>query len=168
VASPSPIPTTVGPFDLDSPMVSTAAVALSCLLQATAGKEESSLDSITDAIVAGAAAGLTSTASQAVRDAYERLKALLGRRFPWIGVRLVEELPNSSAKQVHSYVPLTSLPSLPPMPNWRSSPCSRSLSLRAASGDDLALPARPHRIGDRRPLQVRPAYGSPLDRPLQP
>jgi hypothetical protein len=57
------------------------------------------VDPVTAAIVAGAAAGLTSTASQAVRDAYESIKALLVARFPRIDVRPVEELPSSPAKQ---------------------------------------------------------------------
>jgi hypothetical protein len=57
------------------------------------------MDPVTAAIVAGAAAGLTSTASQGVRDAYESIKSILVARFPRIDVRPVEELPNSPAKQ---------------------------------------------------------------------
>jgi len=57
------------------------------------------VDPVTAAIVAGAAAGLTSVASQAVRDAYAGLKALLAARFPRVDVRPVEEVPDSAAKQ---------------------------------------------------------------------
>jgi hypothetical protein len=61
--------------------------------------EELRMDPVTAAIAAGAAAGLTTTASQAVRDAYQALKDLLQRRFPRIDVRPLEELPDSPAKQ---------------------------------------------------------------------
>ena len=47
-------------------------------------------------------------------------------------------------------------------------PAPGPLALRPAPGHDLALPARPHRLRERRPLRVRPAHRSPLDRPLQP
>jgi hypothetical protein len=57
------------------------------------------MDPITAAIAAGAAAGLTSTASQAVRDAYDALKNVIRRRFPRVDVTPVEELPESGAKQ---------------------------------------------------------------------
>jgi hypothetical protein len=63
------------------------------------GSEESSMDPVTAAIAAGAAAGLTSTASQAVRDAYEALKSALGERFPQIDIGSLEKLPNSSSEQ---------------------------------------------------------------------
>jgi len=59
----------------------------------------SRMDPITAAIVAGAAAGLTSTASQAVRDAYQALKDVIRHRFPRVDIAPVEELPESSAKQ---------------------------------------------------------------------
>src|SRR5262245_1694624 len=51
---------------------------------------------------------------------------------------------------------------------WRApdrGPAPGPLALRPAPDDDLALPARPHGLRDRRPLRVRPAHGSPLDRP---
>jgi hypothetical protein len=57
------------------------------------------MDPITAAIATGAAAGLTSTASQAVRDAYEALKDVIHQRFPRADIASVEELPESSAKQ---------------------------------------------------------------------
>jgi hypothetical protein len=57
------------------------------------------MDPITAAIVAGAAAGLTSTVSQAVRDAYSGLKGLLAARFPQVDLAPVEKLPGSQAKQ---------------------------------------------------------------------
>ena len=57
------------------------------------------MDPITAAIVAGAAAGLTSTVSRAVRDAYDGLKGLLSARFPRVDLAPVEELPDSPSKQ---------------------------------------------------------------------
>ena len=57
------------------------------------------MDPVTAAIAAGAAAGLTATASSAVRDAYEALKAVLEARFPRVDVRPLEELPDSRSKQ---------------------------------------------------------------------
>lgn len=57
------------------------------------------MDPITAAIVAGAATGLTSTVSLAVRDAYDGLKRLLAARFPRLDLAPVEELPNSRSKQ---------------------------------------------------------------------
>lgn len=57
------------------------------------------MDFVTAAIAAGAASGLTSTASQAVRDAYDALKGLLAARFPRVDVRPLEEMPDSTARQ---------------------------------------------------------------------
>jgi hypothetical protein len=69
-----------------------------CCGSTTADEEESSMDLVT-AIAAGAAAGVSRTASQAVRDAYEALKTLLRTRFPRVDVAPLEELPGSAAKQ---------------------------------------------------------------------
>lgn len=57
------------------------------------------MDPVTAAIVAGAATGLTSSASQAVRDAYDGLKGLLATRFPDVDLAQVEKLPDSRSKQ---------------------------------------------------------------------
>jgi hypothetical protein len=59
------------------------------------------LDPITAALAAGAAAGLTAVASQAVKDAYGRLKAALAARFPQVQthVQALEARPDSQAKQ---------------------------------------------------------------------
>ncbi len=73
---------------------------ISCyaLCQGVAGGG-SSVDPVIAAIAAGAAAGLTSTASQAVRDAYGALRSLLLDRFPQVDLRPLEELPDSRFKQ---------------------------------------------------------------------
>ena len=59
------------------------------------------MDPITAALAVGAAAGLTSVASQAVQDAYRRLKAALNARFPDLGVHVqaLEARPESQSKQ---------------------------------------------------------------------
>ena len=57
------------------------------------------MDLITAALAAGAAAGLTGAATQAVKDAYDALKASLGARFPAINLTPLEEAPGSAAKQ---------------------------------------------------------------------
>jgi hypothetical protein len=59
------------------------------------------VDPITAALAAGAAAGLTNVAAQAVQDAYGRLKAVLGARFPQLGVHVqaLEARPDSQSKQ---------------------------------------------------------------------
>jgi hypothetical protein len=59
------------------------------------------VDPITAAIAAGAAAGLTGVAAQAVKDAYGRLKATLIARCPQarIHVQALEERPDSQYKQ---------------------------------------------------------------------
>ncbi len=59
------------------------------------------MEPITAALAAGAAAGLTAVASQAVKDAYGRLKAALAARFPQVQmhVQALEARPDSQAKQ---------------------------------------------------------------------
>jgi uncharacterized protein (DUF885 family) len=59
------------------------------------------MEPITAALAAGAAAGLTAVASQAIKDAYGRLKAALAARFPEVGVNVqaLEARPDSQAKQ---------------------------------------------------------------------
>lgn len=57
------------------------------------------MDPITAAIAAGAGAGVTGVASQAVRDTYGALKSALRARFPRLDVEPLEERPSSSAKQ---------------------------------------------------------------------
>lgn len=59
------------------------------------------MDSVTAALAAGAAAGLTNVATQAVQDAYSRLKAVLSARFPKLGVHVeaLEARPDSRLKQ---------------------------------------------------------------------
>ncbi len=79
---------------------STAVALCSPLPHRIAGRaEESSMDPVTAAIAAGAAAGLTASASQAVLDAYEALKSALHDRYPRVDVGPLEELPDSEAKQ---------------------------------------------------------------------
>jgi hypothetical protein len=59
------------------------------------------MEPITAALAAGAAAGLTAVASQVVKDAYGRLKAVLAARFPQVQthVQALETRPGSQAKQ---------------------------------------------------------------------
>src|SRR5262245_54342699 len=59
------------------------------------------MEPITAALAAGAAAGLTAVASQAVKDAYGRLTAALAARFPQVQthVQALEARPDSPAKQ---------------------------------------------------------------------
>lgn len=59
------------------------------------------MDPITAALAAGAAAGLTDAVAQTVKDAYGRLKAALGARFPQLGVHVqaLEARPASQVKQ---------------------------------------------------------------------
>jgi hypothetical protein len=57
------------------------------------------VEPITAALAAGAAAGLTGIATQAVRDAYELLKSALGVGFPQIDLGPLEERPSSTPKQ---------------------------------------------------------------------
>jgi hypothetical protein len=59
------------------------------------------VDPITAALAAGAAAGITNVATQAVQDAYGRLKAALTARFPQLGVHVqtLEGRPDSQGKQ---------------------------------------------------------------------
>jgi hypothetical protein len=59
------------------------------------------MEPITAALAAGAAAGLTAVASQAVKDACGRLKGALAARFPQIQTHLqaLEARPDSQAKQ---------------------------------------------------------------------
>lgn len=57
------------------------------------------MDPVTAAIVAGATAGLASTASRAVIDTYEALKAVLRERFPRVDVGRLLEQPGSAAGQ---------------------------------------------------------------------
>ncbi len=62
-------------------------------------EEESIVDPVAAAITAGAAAGLTSVASQAIRGPYDALKVALLLRFPQIDVRPLEQLPRLQANQ---------------------------------------------------------------------
>ena len=59
------------------------------------------MDPITAALAAGAAAGMTKVASEAVTDAYGRLKAAIAARFPKLGVHVeaLEARPDSKNKQ---------------------------------------------------------------------
>jgi hypothetical protein len=59
------------------------------------------MEPITAALAAGAAAGLTAVASQAIKDAYGRLKGALAARFPQVqtNIQALEARPNSQAKQ---------------------------------------------------------------------
>lgn len=58
-----------------------------------------SMDPITAALAAGAAAGLADTVSQAVRDAYGALRTALAARYPDVDARPLERLPGSGPKQ---------------------------------------------------------------------
>lgn len=59
------------------------------------------MDPITAALAAGAAAGLTQVAAEAIKDAYGRLKAALADKFPQVTVHVqaLEARPDSPAKQ---------------------------------------------------------------------
>jgi hypothetical protein len=57
------------------------------------------VEPITAALAAGAAAGLTGVATQAVKDAYELLKSAFRASFPMIDLRPIEERPSSRPKQ---------------------------------------------------------------------
>jgi hypothetical protein len=73
-----------------------------CSLCIPAWKRRSEfVDLITAALAAGAAAGLTDVATQAVQDGYGRLKSALSARFPQLGVHVqaLEAWPDSQSKQ---------------------------------------------------------------------
>ena len=55
--------------------------------------------SIVTALVAGAAAGLTPTVSQAVKDSYEGLKALIKRKYSHVSIDQLEADPASQARR---------------------------------------------------------------------
>jgi hypothetical protein len=57
------------------------------------------VEPITATLAAGAAAGLTGIATQAVKDAYGLLKSALLTRFPKVDVAPLEARPSSTAKQ---------------------------------------------------------------------
>lgn len=59
------------------------------------------VDPIIAALAAGAVAGLSGLATQAVEDAYARLKAALGARFPQLDlhVQALEARPDSESRQ---------------------------------------------------------------------
>ncbi len=59
------------------------------------------MDPITAALAAGAAAGLTNVATQAITNVYGRLKTALGARFPQLAVHVqaLEARPDSQSKQ---------------------------------------------------------------------
>lgn len=57
------------------------------------------MDPITAAIAVGAAAGLRDDAAQAVREAYQAVKNLLGSRYPALDLTPVEEHPSSEANR---------------------------------------------------------------------
>lgn len=54
---------------------------------------------IVTAVALGAAAGLKPTVEQAVKDAYDGLKALIQRKYAQIDLAPVEKKPDSAAKQ---------------------------------------------------------------------
>src|SRR5262249_32014304 len=90
---------TVGPRARDSRPMPIRATLSYPTIAMHRGSGGSSMEPVTAAIVAGAVAGLSQTASEAVHDAYISLKQLLAARFPRIDVESVEELPNSTAKR---------------------------------------------------------------------
>ncbi|MGW4369147.1 hypothetical protein ACWEKT_26225 [Nocardia takedensis] len=51
------------------------------------------------AVSTGVVAGLTETAQQAVGEAYRKVKAVLGRRYPSVDVEVVESRPQAPARQ---------------------------------------------------------------------
>ena len=55
--------------------------------------------SIVTALVAGAAAGLKPTVSQAVKDGYEGLKALIKRKYSAVSIDQLEANPTSKARR---------------------------------------------------------------------
>ena len=54
---------------------------------------------IVSALVAGAAAGLQPTAEQAIRDAYDGIKALIKRKYASVSLAPLERKPESEAQQ---------------------------------------------------------------------
>ena len=66
------------------------------------------MDPITAALAAGAAAGLSDVATQAVKDAYGRLKSALAARFPQVEpqVHVLEVRPSSRPEQASLAVEL--------------------------------------------------------------
>lgn len=79
----------------------TRAPAASANKQQTVYSEEK-MDAITlliTAVTAGAMAGLQATAEQTVKDAYQRFKALLTRKYPKVPVELLESAPTSEARK---------------------------------------------------------------------
>ncbi|WP_157171169.1 hypothetical protein [Nocardia araoensis] len=52
------------------------------------------------AVAAGAAAGLTDTAKQAVADAYRAVKGLIGGRYRTVDVAVVEQQPSAQTRAV--------------------------------------------------------------------
>jgi hypothetical protein len=63
------------------------------------GVDADAVDVVVSAVSAGAAAGLTSTASQAVADAYAGLKRLIADRYADVDVTPVQTRPGSTAKR---------------------------------------------------------------------
>lgn len=56
--------------------------------------------SIVTALALGAAIGFKSTAEQAIKDAYEALKSLIGRKYPRVDLAALEEKPDSEDHQM--------------------------------------------------------------------
>ena len=57
------------------------------------------ISTIVTALALGAAAGAKDVASQAVKDAYAGLKALIARRYPKVSVEQLEQLPESKNRR---------------------------------------------------------------------
>ena len=55
---------------------------------------------IVTALALGAAAGIKSTAEQAVKDAYNSIKALIHRKYPQVSIDLLESDPTSLDRQM--------------------------------------------------------------------
>ena len=55
--------------------------------------------SILTALISGAAAGLQPTVSQAIKDSYASLKALLKRKYATVSIEQLEQNPTSKARR---------------------------------------------------------------------
>ncbi|MGK8508236.1 hypothetical protein ACRS5S_09285 [Nocardia asiatica] len=52
------------------------------------------------AVSAGAVAGLTETAKQAVTDAYQKVKGVIGRKYPSVDLAVVEARPEAKSRHL--------------------------------------------------------------------
>jgi hypothetical protein len=61
---------------------------------------------IVTALALGAATGLKSVSEKAVKDSYEAIKALIGSKYPKVGIKQLEEKPDSKNRQgvVEEYI----------------------------------------------------------------